>query len=637
MAIEGTQAETLDNWLKARSISQLSLRDTVYFIRLAAEALQHAHDQQQLYLDVRPQNILISPNETATELPLLQLVPLAEQSTQTRGTSLYMAPEQWGGQPQAASDQYALGIMAYQLLTGQLPFAGDVEQLMTQHATLSPQPPSTLNKHLPVAIDVVILRALVKKPKQRFPSVSSFAQALQQAVEYSDLHATLTLSPLEAQNGTERVIMLPGKRQVKISIPAQAHNRQILQIAGQGETYYDGGPRGILILTLSVKANAAGAGQGMEDTMLQKSLPKPQTALSSTPASSPSQNIEIAVLSEQPVTPPTIPVYQRYPQTQGIPALQAQPVAAVAAASLPLTQPAPQPFPQAGRGHSKRPGIIVSSSPYIKHRSHRIRTFLFIILVLLIILASTAGILAYFRLHRTTPTPSRSSVTNNKTDGTAITTTLNQNTPTASDATATAMLLQDNPNPYSKATSVLQLDDPLINNSKDTRWQLTSTPDGACRFNQGSYYIDTNKNNYPFFCAATAPTYSQVHNLVYEAQITIKRGDAGGIGFRLASTDTFASYYFRVTQDGYYALVLFGPTNRVLISGASSTINTGLDNMNTLAVVAIGNKIDLYINHIYVNTVNDSTYTQGQIALIANDLTTATEVKFNNVRLWVLQ
>jgi eukaryotic-like serine/threonine-protein kinase len=97
-----------------------------------------------------------------------------------------MPPEQWSGQPVPASDQYSLAVLAYSLLTGRLPFYGRLEQVMYQHINIRPQPPSNLNPTLPNEIDTVILKALEKRPADRFPSVVAFAQALQQATRNGD-------------------------------------------------------------------------------------------------------------------------------------------------------------------------------------------------------------------------------------------------------------------------------------------------------------------------------------------------------------------------------------------------------------------------------------------------------------------
>jgi serine/threonine protein kinase len=124
-----------------------------------------------------------------------------------------------------------------------------MEQVMYQHFSAQPQPPSKYNPQLPTAIDAVILRALAKNPADRFPSIADFAAAFQQAIQSSpnllllgsdatmasDVHirATLAISQGEAQVGTNRVITLPGGQHVNITIPAGVSDGHIIRLQDQ--------------------------------------------------------------------------------------------------------------------------------------------------------------------------------------------------------------------------------------------------------------------------------------------------------------------------------------------------------------------------------------------------------------------
>ena len=262
-------------WLQQRGENEmLSAQDVAYFTGQAAEALQYAHDTQIVHQDVKPSNFLLRANKEHPRLPDLLLADfgIARLSTSTssvshsiRGTPTYMAPEQWRGEPVYATDQYALAILAYELLVSRPPFAGRQEQVMYQHFNAQPQPPSMFNLQLSKDVDDVMLKALAKQPEERFPSIAAFAQAFRQAtqglaaptiskpVNSSDLRATLAISKAEAQSGTHRILTLPGGRQVSVSVPAGAYDGQVLHLPGMGEPFDPARSAGTLILTLSVQ------------------------------------------------------------------------------------------------------------------------------------------------------------------------------------------------------------------------------------------------------------------------------------------------------------------------------------------------------------------------------------------------
>ena len=178
------------SWLRRRGSDLLPMEDVVYFVQQAADALQYAHNQQVIHRDVKPSNFLIDTGEDPNRPNLLLAdfgiskfaIATTTSGTQSLGTLTYMPPEQLNGRPTYASDQYALAIMAYELLVGHPPFEGLPPVVIRQHMEDQPQPPSMLNPGLPRAVDHVLLRALDKKPENRYPAISEFARALQQAL-----------------------------------------------------------------------------------------------------------------------------------------------------------------------------------------------------------------------------------------------------------------------------------------------------------------------------------------------------------------------------------------------------------------------------------------------------------------------
>ena len=248
-------AGSLASWLQQRGSTPLSPQEAMNFLGQAADALQHAHNNGIIHQDVKPQNFLLRSNN-AMELPNLLLADFgiakltagtSGASQAIRGTPIYMAPEQWEGHPVPASDQYALAIMIYQILTGRPPFQGGPGQMMYQHFSVAPQPPSAFNPAINPDIDAVLLRALAKKPEERFPSMSAFSHAFQQALQlnmpttssiYSKsntegIRATLAISAEEARQGTSRTLMLAGGRHVIVAIPAGMQDGNIIQATGR--------------------------------------------------------------------------------------------------------------------------------------------------------------------------------------------------------------------------------------------------------------------------------------------------------------------------------------------------------------------------------------------------------------------
>jgi serine/threonine protein kinase len=165
----------------------LPLATVVSYIRQVADALQFAHDQKLVHLDIKPENMLVG---TRNEI-LLSDFGLATVARSTRsvdvgnkviaGTALYMAPEQFLNKPRPASDQYSLGIVVYEWLCGTTPFNGNFLQLAYQHRDVLPLLLRDQNPSVSQAVEQVVMTALAKDPARRFASVRAFANALEQA------------------------------------------------------------------------------------------------------------------------------------------------------------------------------------------------------------------------------------------------------------------------------------------------------------------------------------------------------------------------------------------------------------------------------------------------------------------------
>ena len=178
--------ESFLDWLRQQTPDTLSIQDIAHLVQQAADALQDMHNQGRIHGHVTLASFFVLPNKAHPGFPDLRLAD-NEQSNpiEATGIPLYMAPEQWYGTLVPATDQYALAIITYQLLTRRAPFQGTQEQLRDQHLYIIPQRPGVFNTHIPSAVDSVVLRALSKNPEDRFPSIAAFASALQQAAQAS--------------------------------------------------------------------------------------------------------------------------------------------------------------------------------------------------------------------------------------------------------------------------------------------------------------------------------------------------------------------------------------------------------------------------------------------------------------------
>ncbi len=603
MVMPYRQQGSFTDWLRKRDKSRLlSLWDIERIVKQAASALQHAHNHQIIHQDIKPSNFLIHgdaqyPNQLNLQLSdfgVAKFMTTTSESQTIRGTPIYMAPEQWNGHPSAETDQYALAVMAYELLTGRPPFVGhNQHQLWYQHCHTSPPLPSTLNSSIPEDLDAVLLRALAKDPQDRFPSILEFAHAFKDALlSNSTIHQTLTISPAEARAGTHRLVMLPDGRKLPVNIPAGVYENQVLRFEIQ-----EANSSFVKILTITIAFSKI----------------------------------------EELVTFPNITTVER---------------------TLPAMTTTDRAIPMEYQDRPSKRNLVLPT-----------------ILALLLVIGGGFSVMYYTWTNwqksisvTTTATASAATVISNntttarnnltkiaqanatstaQTNATAtrsanLTATAQANVKATAQANATATQIANFTATATRQTEILAytkaidgpsaIDDSLKDNSNNNDWDTAYIPNyGGCTFSANAYHSIVQKGSFSA-CFAKATNFS---NFAYEIHMMIVKGDRGGIIFR-ANKDSGLFYYFHISVNGSFALDIYSNNffMQTIATGSSSAINTGLNQVNVITVIAIDNTLSLYVNMRKVATVSDATYSSGQIGVVAENTGDPTDVVFSDAKVW---
>ncbi len=216
--MEGDTLKTSMNAYRTRG-ETISVGEIVRILVDALDGLGYAHSAGMIHRDIKPANVLLSGRGQAvlTDFGIAQIVGGTHYTTSgaLMGTLHYMAPEQGMQKGDARSDLYSMGIVLYELFTGQPPFDADTPLAILLKHLNDPLPlPRTLNPDIPEAFERVILKALAKRPEDRYQTAADMAKALREAAALANIEVPerISLPPVvrSAAAPTEPVAIYSG-------------------------------------------------------------------------------------------------------------------------------------------------------------------------------------------------------------------------------------------------------------------------------------------------------------------------------------------------------------------------------------------------------------------------------------------
>jgi serine/threonine protein kinase len=618
MVMPFRQEGSLADWLRRPGISQrLSPQDVAFLIHQAASALQYAHDHNIIHRDVKPSNFLIRSrpeNPTRPDLLLADFgiakfsTVLSSAETMPRGTPTYMPPEQWEDHPVLATDQYALAAMTYELLAGRTPFQGNHGQLMYQHFHTQPSPLGSINPRLSNDIDAVVLRALAKNPKNRFPSIASFDQAFQQAVRnINNIHITLPINELEAINGISRTITLPDGRPVTVAVPAGAYDGQIIQLEGQGKPSNYSELAGALIIKIAIARVQATVASLLNSNATETTLP------------------ELDMRNNE------MPVHHRRGFSKGMLMLLAFTLLLIAG-SVGLFF-----VIMAGQNANAQPGTTATAQANLTATSDSATANAQMTGTALANATATAinaTATAQAPINATATAISATATATAQETATAI---AGMTATAVAQASATAGVLPT-------ATSGKPIYQDTLNNANNANtvaenWDQNSN---NCYFASDGYHVTEGSNlvgRNLQGCRESAFTYQ---NVAITVDMQILSGQTGGLFFRIGTNivTEYYGYLFEIDSAGKYRISVSGNYSRDSITPLkdwtfSTALQQGYTASNTLQVITQGSDLMFYANGVFLVQLTDTTYTSGVVAFLATSNGTVTaDVVYSNLKVF---
>jgi eukaryotic-like serine/threonine-protein kinase len=509
-----------------------------------------------------------------------------------------MPPEQWEDHPVLATDQYALAAMTYELLAGRTPFQGNQGQLMYQHFHTQPSPPGSINPRLSNDIDAVVLRALAKNPKNRFPSITSFDQAFQQAVRnINNIHITLPINEMEAINGISRTITLPDGRPVTVAVPAGAYDGQIIQLEGQGKSSNYSELAGALIIKIAIARVEATVASLLNSNAIETTLP------------------ELDMHNNE------MPVHHRRGFSKGMLMLLTFTLLLIAGSvGLFFVIMAGQNANAQLNTTATVQANLTATSDSATANAQMTGTAL-----------ANATATAQAQINATATAQAQINATATAQAQETATAIVGMTATAEAQASATA-------GPIQTATAGTPIYQDALNNANNANtanagWDQNS----QCVFAPDGYHVIESSNLHG--CKESANTYL---NATITVDVRILSGQSGGLFFRISTVPVinyYAGYLFEIDSTGRYRISVsgnysFGSTPLQDWTTASA-LKQGNSVTNTLQVIAQDSNLMFYANGVFLAQLTDTTYTSGVVAFLAtSNGTKPADVVYSNLEVF---
>src|SRR5260370_19288139 len=559
----------------------LTLEDAGEMLSQIASGLQYAHEHGIVHRDIKPSNILLRDDHHAylADFGLAKAVDGTGNVTQTGvllGTPEFMAPELADGPASKSSDIYALGILLYQMVTGQLPFTGDTAlpvYLKQMHD--QPIPPSRLNPAIPREVEQVILRALDKDPRRRFQTPNDLTQAYLQALNSPGTAPSWTPTPL-----AKVVLSDSFKSPPLYDMTSETYDKSV-QMRGSShsveKTYFN-----------DVKV-------AQEEMAFVTAPPVVQEEKLVLPGSSLYAGVDAPSSAEQtiiqqPIKPAT-PVYRRRHARSAV----------------------------LGSADPGRDGLVITS----------FMGFSFLLIIMSVILFA---VFTYSRATHGVSTSTAADRLIKPTQIPRISVTQITGSPTPKVSVAPHTSEQETV----ATTSAISSSSPLLIDNlsaKNNIW-YENTP---CVFINGTYHVIVRQANLLVPCESTSLSYD---NAAFQVDVSLLSGNDAGLIFRANGQQYYDfeitsqwEFFFR----RHDANASTGTYTYLIQDTGSNAIALG-NQKNTLLVIANSSDFKLFINNVFVGEQQDSTYTSGQVGFVIGTLPSETsgEASFAHFKVYMV-